>query len=220
MAVSDGRIRDRLRSRAQPKERIDPRVAAATAARRGRATLFTFEPCWPLGEWKTGGYPINFLERAYATLGVTDPARVLQLCSGGVQVGVTVDIRVDVTPRVVADVRRLPFADESFDWIMADPPYAESYAENLYGTGSSYPRPGQILREAARLLRPGGRFGLLHYLAPMPRVEWKVRLSGVWGVYLGTNMAIRCWSVYEKFGPQLPWGSASRSTRSVRERGH
>lgn len=138
---------------------------------------------------------------------------------GGVRSGVTVDIRPEIRPHVIADVRKLPFADESFDWVMADPPYAESYAEQLYGTGSVYPRPAQILAEAARVLRPGGRFGLLHYIAPMPRAKWKVKLLAVYGCWLGTNMAIRAWSVYEKFGPQLPWGSSPRSRRAVRERG-
>jgi SAM-dependent methyltransferase len=213
-------LRDRLRTRVRARP-MDPRVAAAAAARLGRPMLFQLEPAWALDAWTDGGYPVNFLAPAYETLGVTDPSRVLHLCSGGVRSGVTVDIREEVRPHVVADARALPFAAASFDWIMADPPYAETYAEQLYGTGSAYPRPGQILAEAARLLRPGGRFGLLHYVAPMPRAKWKIRLLAVYGCYLGGNMAIRAWSVYEKFGPQLPWGSSPRSRRSVRnERGY
>ena len=222
--MNDARVFDRLRSRARTRDVVDPRTAAATAARKGRALLFSMEPCWgldeegDLGEWKTGGYPANFMRRAYETLGVTDPSRVLHLCAGGVRSGVTLDIRLDLRPKVVADVRALPFRDESFDWIMADPPYAESYAEQLYGTGSVYPRPGPILREAARVLRPGGRFGLLHYIAPMPHAVDRVRLVGCWGVWLGTNMAIRAWSVYEKFQPEMPWGAPRRAARSVAER--
>lgn len=102
---------------------------------------------------------------------------------------------------VVADCRALPFAAASFDWVMADPPYAESYAEQLYGTGSVYPRPGHIMREAARVLRPGGRLGLLHYIAP--RARHGMRFLSVWGVYVGPDMAIRAWSVYEKKQPEL-----------------
>ena len=198
------RTRDRLRSRAKNRP-IDPRIAAAVASRRGRPTLFSFEPAWALDEWTDGGYPIGFLERAYQTLGVTSPARVLHLFAGGVRSGVTVDIRVELNPTVVADVRALPFASESFDWIMADPPYAASYAEQLYGTGSTYVRPTHILAAAGRVLRPGGRVGLLHYVVPMPD---RNRLPGlflerVYGVYCGPAQAIRAWSVWQKAQPEL-----------------
>lgn len=198
-AETIGRIRDRLRTRAKNRP-IDPRVAAAVAARKGRPMLFAFEPAWALDEWTDGGYPIGFLERAYQTLGVTDAGRVLHLFAGGVRSGVTVDIREHTKPKVVADVRALPFADASFDWIMADPPYAESYAQQLYGSGSSYVRPTHILAAANRLLRPQGRIGLLHYVVPMPD---RNRLPGlslvrVYGVYCGPAQAIRAWSVWEK----------------------
>lgn len=168
--------------------------------RHGQPCLFGFEPALGFaGEEAVdvpGQYAKSFMRKAYATLGVEDPSRVLHLCSGSVRVGVTVDIRIEVRPRVVADVLALPFRDESFDWIMADPPYAESYAEHLYGTGARYPRPSHVLASAERVLRPGGRVGLLHYLAP--RARGALRLVGVWGVYLGTDMPIRAWSVYEK----------------------
>jgi hypothetical protein len=81
---------------------------------------------------------------------------------------------------------------------MADPPYAESYAENLYGTGKTYPRPGAILREATRLLIPGGRVGILHFVVPMSRKP--LNLVGVWGITTGAGYAIRAWSVFEKEG--------------------
>lgn len=143
-----------------------------------------------------GGYPKRFLERAFETLGVTDPEAVLHLCSGSMRSGITVDIRPETSPKIVADCRAVPLPDESVRWIMADPPYAESYAENLYGTGKSYPKPGEILKESARLLVPGGRVGLLHFMVPM--VRRPLRLLGVYGVTTGSGYAIRAWSVFEK----------------------
>lgn len=197
-------VRDRMRKRRKyvvgtPSR--SPLTAAAQEARAGRALLFDFSPALALGVWRDGGYPKKFFEHAYLTLRVTDPARVLHMCAGGVRSGVTTDIRIEVKPMVVADCRALPFRDGSFDWVMADPPYAESYAEQLYGTGSVYPRPGHILREAARVLRPGGRVGLLHYI--VPRARHGLRRVGTWGVFVGPDMAIRAWSVYEKAQPRL-----------------
>lgn len=143
-----------------------------------------------------GGYPKRFLGKAFETLGVTDPEKVLHLCSGSVRTGVTVDIRPETNPKIVADCRNVPLPDESFDWIMADPPYAEDYAQNLYGTGKSYPKPGEILKEACRLLKPNGRVGILHFMVPMTRKPLK--MVGVWGITTGAGYSIRAWSVFEK----------------------
>lgn len=145
-----------------------------------------------------GGYPRGFLERAFAILGVDDPRRVLHLCSGSVTSGIRIDIRHAMRPSVVADCRVTPFRDESFDWIIADPPYSPEWAANLYGTEESYPRPLQIMREAARLLRPGGRVGLLHFQVPMFRKP--LRLVSVHGITTGLGYAIRAFTVLEKIG--------------------
>ena len=143
-----------------------------------------------------GGYPIRFLDYAYEWLGVTNPDEVLHLCSGSMHRGVRVDIRPETNPTVVCDARDTPFDDESFDWIMIDPPYSKEYAENLYGTGDHYPKPGQLMREAGRLLRPGGKVGLLHFQVPMIRKPLK--LIEVRGITTGLGFAIRAFSICEK----------------------
>ena len=143
-----------------------------------------------------GGYPKGFMEWAAETMGCADMNLILHLCSGSVVTGTRVDIRPGVNPDIVADCRHVPLPDESFDFIMADPPYAESYAQNLYGTGESYPKPGEILKEAARLLRPGGKVGLLHFIVPMIRQPLKIR--GTYGITSGVGNAIRCWTLCEK----------------------
>ena len=152
-----------------------------------------FEP-FPDG----GGYPHGFLEWAYKIMGVTDAAKVLHLCSGSVQTGVRVDIRAKLKPDIVADCRNVPLPDESFNWILADPPYSEDYATNLYGVGEHYPKPGAIAREACRLLKPGGLFGLMHFQVPMLRKP--MRLVGVYGITTGAGYAIRAWTLARKSG--------------------
>jgi SAM-dependent methyltransferase len=156
-----------------------------------------------------GGYPKGFLEWAIQTMRENsevepDPTKILHLCSGSVRLGVTVDIRPEMKPTYVCDCRNVPLPDESFDFILADPPYSETYANNLYGTGKDYPKPGQILKEAARLLRPGGLVGLLHFIVPVTRRPLKI--VHVYGITTGNGTAIRAWTLLEKVNvSQVRW---------------
>lgn len=143
-----------------------------------------------------GGYPKRFLEWALSEMNCDDPASVLHLCSGSVRVGITVDIRPEVRPTLVADARSVPLPDESFNYILIDPPYSETYADNLYGIGKSYPKPGELLKEAARLCKVGGLIGLLHFIVPVTRKPLKIRK--VYGITTGNGTAIRAWSLLEK----------------------
>lgn len=77
-----------------------------------------------------------------------------------------------------------------------DPPYSPEYAANLYGTEDHYPKPGELLREASRLLCPGGRVGLLHFQVPMFRKPLK--LIKVIGVTTGLGYNIRAFTVFEQ----------------------
>lgn len=124
------------------------------------------------------------------------PLIVEALCSGSVKSGIRVDIRPEVSPDIVADCRNVPLPDCSQRWVMADPPYSADYAQNLYGTGMAYPKPGQILKEASRLIESGGRVGLLHFIVPVFRRPLK--LLGVYGVTTGWGNAIRAFSLFEK----------------------
>lgn len=175
---------------------------SAPASRgEGHPVMFTFAPAEDYAAFpEGGGYPKGFLERAYQLVRAADPDRVLHLCSGSVQRGIRLDIRAEKRPTVIADARHAPFRDGSFDAILIDPPYSQDYASNLYGTGEHYPTPGVLMREASRLLRPGGRVGLLHFQVPMIRKPlWMV---GVWGITTGLGYAIRAFTVCEKDAQQ------------------
>jgi len=174
--------------------------------RTGHAAMFRLDQVVGLGDFaEGGGFPSRFLvDVAYPTLGVTDPTRVLHICSGSVRAPFTVDRRASVRPAVVADARALPFRPGCFEWAIADPPYSREWARTLYGISArQYPTPGGIVEEALRVLAPGGRLGLLHYMVP-PYSTASARLVGVWGITIGPGSTIRAWSVLEKLAEPAP----------------
>lgn len=143
-----------------------------------------------------GQYPRGWLDTVFRSrlLGPVSPLEVLHVCSGALRERWTVDVRPGATPAVVADGAHLPFRAASFPAVMIDPPYTEDYARNLYGT--DYPRPSWLLREAARVVQPCGRIGMLHFSVPSPPP--RCRLVNVWGVTTGVGYRIRAFTVYER----------------------
>lgn len=109
------------------------------------------------------GCHVDFVERV---LGPERPHAVLDLACGagrhtealrarglralGVDLSLTLLAAGSGLPRVAGDMRRLPFVDETFTWVLnffTSFGYFESERENF-----------QVLEEVVRLLRPGGRF--------------------------------------------------------------
>ena len=147
-----------------------------------------------------GAFPYKFLTRALVEL-QADPRDVLHVCSGclsrtDVRGGVRIDIRQAALPDARADGRALPFQDGSFGAVLIDPPYTEDWARSLYNT--DYPRPSHLLTEACRVVRPGGRVGILHFIVPSPPRGRGIHLVKVIGVTTGCDFQIRAFTVYQK----------------------
>jgi SAM-dependent methyltransferase len=121
---------------------------------------------------------------------------VLHVCSGALPrgEGIRVDVRALARPDVIADGRALPFRSGSVAAVMIDPPYTEHYAAELYGT--DYPRPSHLLAEAVRVVRPNGRFAIVHYVTPNPPKG--SALVRVFGLSVGFSYPMRAVTIYQR----------------------
>lgn len=140
-----------------------------------------------------GRLPKRFLETVVQpALGVAR-ADILHICSGSLREGRTVDIRPEVRPWLVADALNLPLADDSEEAVFLDPPYTPAWARQY---GVKYPPTYPLLREALRVLKPGSRLALFHFLVPY--TPKGARLVKVYGVTVGMGYQIRALSVFKK----------------------
>jgi hypothetical protein len=150
-----------------------------------------------------GRYPVGFLAHAIkiGLLGDVRRDDVLHVCSGTLSdcEAWTVDLRAEARPRVRASGTALPFRDNSFAGVMMDPPYSDEYARNLYKIEN--PRPSWLLKEAARVVRPGGRIGIMHVAVPFSPPQCS--LINIYGVSTGVGFRIRAFTVYQKRHPEL-----------------
>ena len=142
-----------------------------------------------------GQYPRGLIKRVLPWLRC-ERHQILHVCSGCLPKGegIRVDIRPDARPDFVADGRKLPFRDGEHAAVMIDPPYTAEYAKSLYGI--DYPLPSHLLREAARVVRPGGRIALVHYITAKP-VDG-TRFVKAFGLSTGFDMPMRAVSIYER----------------------
>lgn len=123
--------------------------------------------------------------------------------------GTTVDIKPELNPDVCCNCEKLPFEDESFDFVMLDPPYSEKEAKELYNL--PYFNILKVINEAARVCKPNGCVALLHRLITWHHPEETVHkkrlkieaLVGIFTIAGYTN--IRALSVWRKHETIANW---------------
>lgn len=140
-------------------------------------------------------YPGRFLynlRRTYPQLVADD---TLHMFSGSSEFGVTTDFREETGADIIAPFDAIPRPDGSFGAVLADPPYADHWQGQWHG---GLPKPKHILREAARLTKPGGLIGILHIIIVPAYKECGVERVALHPVLTGPNNAIRVFNVFRK----------------------
>lgn len=123
--------------------------------------------------------------------------------SGGYQANgdITVDIKKELKPKTVANCETLPFKDNSFDFVFADPPYSKEESMDLYQL--PYVNIIKTINEMVRVCKPGGHLLFLHRLIPtvFPGMELnkQTTIEGIVGIFTIAGMSnIRALSVRRK----------------------
>lgn len=147
-----------------------------------------------------GQYPPTFLNRALALF---PTARRILHCPSGTLTGpgLTVDIKYDDVrrPRIVASADAIPLPDAVCDLILSDPPYTAEDSKK-YGC-KPFPLRG-FMKEAHRLLQPGGHLGMLHTYYPLyRRKQWK--LVALIAVVTGFMRGTRMFSIFERLPQEV-----------------
>src|SRR6185295_20142904 len=139
-------------------------------------------------------YPSRFMFNLKRTYPQFVSERTLHMFSGSSEFGITTDLNSDKA-NIKSDYQHLPFSDNSMEFILADPPYADHYANEWH---SELPKPKHILREAARIVKSGGLIGILHIIIIPAYKELGVERIALHPILAGPNNAIRVFNVFRK----------------------
>ncbi len=141
-----------------------------------------------------GSYPPNYLKRVQSMF--PDATSILHLFSGSLPPGNYIRYDIQGDAEAIGDAKDLSlfFELESFDLILADPPYTQEDAEH-YGTPLI--SRNTVLKECAKILEPNGYIVWLDQVLPMFRKD-ELHLCGLIGIVRSTNHRFRVASFFKK----------------------
>jgi hypothetical protein len=144
-----------------------------------------------------GSYPPSYLKRIKSLF--PDVKNMLHLFAGKVELGhweneTTFDINLDLKPTVVGNSSFLPFKINSFELILADPPYTQTDADKY---NCKMPNRKNTLHECYRVLKPNSYIVWLDTVLPMYR-KIEFSLVGTIGLIRSTNHRVRMVFMFQR----------------------
>jgi len=121
--------------------------------------------------------------------------KVLSMFSGSSNLGDTTDIRPETNADIIAPYDNLPIDDNTYDMVIADPPYNQLFAKEWK---ADFPKPKRILEEATRIVRSGGLILILHCIIVPNYKHCACERIAIHPILCGPNNAIRVLTVFRK----------------------
>ena len=157
-----------------------------------------------------GGFPLHFEKRLFS---MYKPQTILQPFGGGALYGTRVDINATANPDIIADAHNLPFKDNSFDFVLCDPPYSTDLSGKLYSSGPI--KHSRYVKEAVRVCKIGGFVGLYHWvMQPRPKGTRYDRTIVIIG---RVHHHARFCCVFQKIKTLLEWGNEVESDIKLKD---
>lgn len=148
----------------------------------------------------SGAYPAGFLKRLKSAFGKhypTNTNNILHVCAGRIDPseGWRLDVSEDFDPDTLGNAEDMgELKDESFEWVMADPPYNQEASKKYYGMPLL--NKSKMMKEMTRVCKKGGFVALLDQTTRQaPKALKRVALIGVTSV---PNTDMRIFTVWRK----------------------
>lgn len=110
-----------------------------------------------------GAFPRGFEKRLWMLVGEPNPSEIIHLFGGSALIGLRCDINSSTHPDVLSDAHILPFRDESFSYVVCDPPFSDRDNRTRYGNHDTPPLDQDSwMREAVRVLKKDGFLATRH----------------------------------------------------------
>lgn len=141
-----------------------------------------------------GAYPRGLLDR-YEAMFQLEQKKVLHIFSGSLPPGPYTRVDILQEADIQGDVQKLSdLVETGWDIIFADPPYTKADSVK-YGT--KHPNKFKVVKECAKVLRPGGLLVWLDTVWPMFR-KVDLELIGTIGLIRSTNHRVRGIFIFRK----------------------